>query len=174
MVFGLIRKTIRKQWEKDMDILHKNLSSSFSNIRKDITEIHTSIQNHKELIDYFENRILVLENSPTSLSSKNNILIENIKKDLTSTQKRIFLAIYEIQNKTESDVCSLKSLSRLLYPHKKLSSIRSTISEYITILESQELITKKRIGKETYVTITEIGNDLLKKINKKKKQKIIQ
>lgn len=172
MIFGLIKKVIQKHWQNDLSKLHQNLSISFGNIRNDIEEIHTFLQQHKELFNHFENRISTLENN---LDYSNEPFKPEINKDLTSTQKKIFLAIYEIQNKANSNVSSLKSLSKLLYPNKKLSSIRSTISEYIKVLEKQGLIVKKRIGKETYVALTEQGILSIKQLNKKrkKKQKII-
>lgn len=176
MIFNLIKKTIRKHWQKDLDQLHKNLSLSFENIRNDMAEIHSFIQQHKEQINHFENRISQMENLPNHPLIENNVTIDNIKKDLTTTQKRIFLAINEVKNKTNSGVCSFKSLSKLLYPNKKPSSINSTISEYIKELENQGLIIKKRVGKEIYVTLTESGHNFIKQLNKKKKkrQKIIQ
>src|SRR3989339_854920 len=56
-------------------------------------------------------------------------------------------------------------------PEKDYSSVRSTISDYLTILSAWGLIKKQRVGKESFVAVSDHGLDLVSESNIKQKKK---
>ena len=90
---------------------------------------------------------------------------DNIIKSLTVTQQEIFKTIYAIQQQLETDNISIKSLAKVYYPTKKYEDVRSTLSEYLTILSTMGLVAKNRKGKESYVNITKTGSKIINKLN---------
>src|SRR3989344_2550357 len=90
----------------------------------------------------------------------------NILKGLPKAELRLFRTLYELQLSLNAKHISYKSLAKYLYPEKEYNSIRSSITQFVLRLNTEGLVDKKRIGKETYVRITPIGHNLLKKTNK--------
>lgn len=79
---------------------------------------------------------------------------------LTDTQKLMFIRILSLQCEFGGWV-PLKSLAEELYPDKQYSDVRSTISEYLTLLSEWGVVTKKRTGKQSFVSVTEKGQEVI-------------
>ena len=94
-----------------------------------------------------------------------------IFSSLTKTQLDLFKTIYQIQKQTNTNKVSLRSVAKIHYPEKDYSSVRSTISDYLTILSAWGLIKKQRVGKESFVAVSDHGLDLVSESNIKQKKK---
>ena len=94
--------------------------------------------------------------------------------DLTETQKAMFFRLGSFQRESGQEWTALKTLAQDIYPGKTYDKVRSTVSEYIGILVDAGLIAKTRKGKQTYITITEKGQQYFKKNDKKAPKKQIQ
>jgi len=191
MVFGFFRR--RGEFEKSIKHLRKSLIVSFNNIKKDISHIHGRISDvhsthHSKILEH-ESRIISVEqkldmlinllNTKEQIQTQTEIKltsdelerIEEIVDTLTDTQKKSFIVLSQLQNQIGKGGISFKSIARLLYPEKKYSSVRSTISEYFTVLHELGLINKRRRGKESTVSVSELGQKVIKKIARPKKLK---
>jgi hypothetical protein len=94
--------------------------------------------------------------------------------DLTETQKIMFFRLGAFQRESGQQWTSLKVLAQDLYPGKPYDKVRSTVSEYVGILVDAGLIHKMRKGKQTYIAITQKGQEFFKKNNPKPKKKPLQ
>ena len=197
MVWWLFKKKRHKHEEK-LDQLIKNLQVSFINIKRDIAHIHERIKQLDESDSKIVNKLSHLDSTISGLEPKlnkiesysNNKIIkekrtkeieefpkkeiqyhENILSSLTTTQQEIFKTIYSIQQQLDTEDISIKSLAKVYYPDKKYEDVRSTISEYLTMLSTLGLVNKKRKGKEAYVSITNSGSKMIEKIKVKFEEK---
>ncbi|MEW6063473.1 MAG: hypothetical protein AB1571_03855 [Nanoarchaeota archaeon] len=189
MVFEWLFGRNNKKIENRINLLDQTLQKSFSNIKKDISFVGNWIEKfnfeNKEQdlkINDLQNRInfiLKLLEQKTILSQEEKkeipeIQIQtNILDTLTDTQKLIFLRLNTLQKEVEDNWITLKYLAQELYPDKSYNSIRSTLSEYTDILIDVGLVTKKRKGKQTLISLTEKGQKLLEQIKTNKKQKLL-
>lgn len=85
--------------------------------------------------------------------------IEELEDDpwytLTEMQQQICWKLAALQKESPNKWISFKVLAGELYPNKDYGVVRSTVSEYITLLEEMGYVQKKRRGRQTYVTTTE-------------------
>ena len=198
MVWWLFKKKRHKHEEK-LDELIRNLQMSFSNIKKDIAHIHERIKQLDESDSKIVNKLAYLDSSISNLEPKlnkiegiyfNNKIIKekqikakeevlqnevvyhkNILSSLTTTQQELFKTIYSIQQQLETEDISIKSLAKVYYPDKKYEDVRSTISEYLTMLSTLGLVNKKRKGKEAYASLTKTGSQIINKLKIKFEEK---
>ena len=185
-IFSFFR---RREEKEILEELTKNLSNSFRNIRKDIIDLHKRIDAYSSKDENYINHLLFHESRLSRIETQLNILLntkdkkekqillieekfKDIISQLTETQQAMFLTLYQLQLQLNTKNISIKSIAKVLYPQKEYDSIRSTISEYLSILANLGLIEKKRIGKQTYVSITETGESTINKLKKKKKVKV--
>ncbi|MBS3134310.1 hypothetical protein J4214_03695 [Candidatus Woesearchaeota archaeon] len=193
MVWWIFRR--KRVDEQQLQNLIINLRYSFNNIKKDIAAIHNQIKRLEDTDDNIEKRVSSLDTTISNLEPKFKQIEYNsrrytkekitkpdldikdqnhshsIIKSLTTTQQEIFRTIYTIQHQLETEDVSIKSLAKVYYPDKKYSDVRSTISEYLTILSTLGLVSKKRKGKETFVSLTNIGSKAIEQIKKKYEEK---
>jgi len=92
----------------------------------------------------------------------------SILDDLTETQRAIFLRLGVFQRESGQEWTSLKGIAQDIYPHKSYDKVRSTLSEYVGILIDCGLLRKTRKGKQTYISITEKGQQYIPKTPLKK------
>ena len=199
MVFWLFKK--RDDTEEKFQNLHEVLKTTFGNVREDIDRLHKWVDNshehhnsHRVKFKEHELRLLKIENQLALIMDKilkeetpekyeeeyeeeeigpKKISKNEIFSSLTKTQLDLFKTIYQIQKQTNTNKVSLRSVAKIHYPDKDYSSVRSTISDYLTILSTWGLIKKQRIGKESFVAISDHGLDLVSESNiKEKKRKI--
>jgi len=173
--------------------LKKSLVISFDNIKQDMAHIHGKIS---DVHSTHSSKILEHESRLTNMEQKLNMLInllnakeqikepresritteeieqiEDVVDTLTDTQKKSFIILFQLQNQIGKKEISFKSIAKVLYPEKKYNSVRSTISEYFTVLHELGLIKKRRRGKESTVSISELGEKVVRTISKPKKIK---
>ena len=190
MVWWLLKKRDgRDDVHKKIDNIHNSVQGSFKNIKEDITKLNdwiNHVHNHhtnnskdinKRLLE-IDRRLIKLENvilgevereeleeeelSIPKIKENISIIRSNILEDLTVTQKKAFLAIYQAQIQLNQAV-SIKSLANLLYKDKNYNQVRSMLSDYLSILTELNLIDKKRVGRNTYVSLTPKGIEIIKK-----------
>ncbi len=193
MVWWLFRKK-REIDEQQLERLMINLKYSFNNIKKDIALIHTQIRKLEDTDSDVIKKLYSLDSTISNLEPKfkslqapgKKLTTENteeekiledqshhnsIIKSLTTTQQEIFRTIYSIQQQLDTEDVSIKSLAKVYYPDKKYEDVRSTISEYLTMLSTLGLVNKKRKGKEAYVSLTDSGSKIIEKIKIKFEEK---
>lgn len=193
MVWWLLKKRDgRDDIHKKIDNIHNSVQGSFKNIKEDMTKLNewiSQVHNHhtnnskninKKLLE-IEMRLtkienVILEEVEKEESEEEELSIPTIKsnvlEELTATQKKVFLAIYQAQIQLNQAV-SIKSLANLLYKDKSYNQVRSMLSDYLSILTELNLIDKKRVGRNTYVSLTSKGIEIIKKSNiLKQKNKI--
>lgn len=190
MVWWLFKKR-DDEAHKKIDHMHNSIKSSFTNIKKDIEVINNHLKNHSSNSESFHKRLLAIEKKLDQFGAyliedneKNSkeeeelpeinkgIIIDSVKevlKSLTSTQKKVFLTIYDLQKEIKQPV-SIKSLTGMIYRDKEYNQVRSMMSEYISLLTEFNLIDKKRVGRNTYVLVTEKGLNIIKKAKLDKKK----
>jgi len=96
---------------------------------------------------------------------------KTVLETLTETQQALFLRIGAFQRESGQEWTPLKALAQDIYPGKSYDKVRSTISEYVGLLVDVGLIRKMRKGKQTYVSITEKGQNYFKKNESKSPKK---
>jgi len=170
MLGWLFKSTINKEIDKKLIALNEVLSQSFSNIKIDIENLRKTVS-QKEMslqnFEKFEQKLIDLNDKinsfETSMSS-----IEPIKREeeLTFTQQKILFTLFQLKKRIDQAI-STKSLAKFIYAGRKYNSIRSTLSSYLDTLESNGLIIKRKLGKESYSEITDKGKEYIKSLLKK-------
>ncbi len=97
----------------------------------------------------------------------------SILDDLTETQRAIFLRLAAFQRESGQEWTSLKALAHDIYPDKLYDKVRSTLSEYVGLLIDTGLIKKTRRGKQTYLAVTQKGQQYVGTEDDKKAKKPI-
>jgi len=160
-----------------IDQLHEAIQKSFLNIKKDIENIH---KNHSEKSTSLHERLLALEQKIGQMAysfseeepEEELILTKTsgLLKDLTPTQKRMFFALYEIEEEINEAV-SLRSLASLLYADKKYDQIRPMLSTFLIVLEDLGLIKKSKVGRQLYISVTSRGKKIIEADSREKRKK---
>lgn len=190
----LFKKQIKEEVDDNLKKLNFHLANSFMNVKRDMDSFNIEVSTSKEKFSQIEYRLKFIENqilmllqqktpkiveesrelpSPERLLDKPEMVLD----DLTYTQKTLLRTLYEYQIKLNSPI-SIKSIAKILYPDKKLSQVRTTITEYLDVLASYNLIIKTRKRRQSYAQVTENGFSLIQDILKsepkllKKKQKV--
>lgn len=188
MLKWFVKKWSKEETEESLRKLNFHLSNSFMNVKKDMDSLSLGISKNDEKFKYFEQRLNFLEsqlltlfsqiqNNPQIKSEKipspasRKLIPETVVSDLTYTQRNLLITLYEYEQKLNSPI-SIKSLAKILYPDKNLGQVRTTITEYLEVLASHNLIVKTRQRRQSYAHITDSGLALVKKIASKEKQKI--
>ena len=183
--------------------INTNLKDSFTRIKKDIQATRDWLsyfkdreQDHEERLKNIESRfeemsevLTYMQEAPskerTKREKENTVVIEDtendneegvsqrILNDLTDTQKAIFHRLGTLLYESSQEWITAKALAQEVYPEKTYDKVRSTLSEYTSILIESGLIKKKRRGKLTYLSITEKGLNLFEKNKKSKLKKIL-
>jgi len=96
---------------------------------------------------------------------------EDSLKSLTSTQLELFQTITLLNEGNQKNVCTPQQAAKIMYPKRPYEVVRTTLSEYLTMLEDFGLITKDRKGRYIYIRLTKKATELIKKLKKKKKLK---
>ena len=162
MGFWFFGKKEDKKAHERIDNIHKILKSSFENVRKDIGKLddlqsflHNSHKEYNNKLNEVSLRIEKIEAQFNSLLDKelvpelkvdprdkiieNNEDLNGVLDFLTFTQINMFVKIYQLQKQLGSRV-SYKSIANILYNDKEYAEIRSTLSEYISLLEEHGLV----------------------------------
>ncbi len=176
MIFDLFRKK-SDSTASEVRIMKHNIEASFSKLREEMDKISSWIhhfnEKHHEHDDDKENlhkRLQSIEKFIEQLKIYNILSKQNIKQEqilekpqldispwdsLSQSQKNICYILAALNSENPDSWISLKQLAQEIYPSKKYESVRSTMSEFTTILEELGYLKKKRIGKQTYVISTD-------------------
>ena len=189
---GLFDFLLKKTGDNQLSKINATLKDSFSNVKKDVGLLHSHISTHKDhtnkRFEDVEERIKKIELVLQAFVQKPQIISQKIKEHLIESEEQVdmqeditnvlsglpraelklFKALYELQLSLNAKHISYKSLANYLYPGKEYNSIRSTITQFVLRLHTEGLIEKQRIGKETYVKITQTGQKILKSVKLKK------
>lgn len=203
MVFGWFKKKNKDPVHDHVLDLHdkfgslnSSLNDSFTKIQKDMNKIknhtdyaHDRHDHHDEVLQNMMMRISRLEEYMKALAEQK--VGEEYEEELevpepsysksdmdqlTEAQQRIMMGLMALQNENPDEWISMKYLAQEVYPDKAYSSVRSTLSQFITSLEEMGLIKRKRKGKQAYVILAKkvqkqrrMPSKATLKIRKKKK-----
>ena len=198
-IFNFLFK--KKSEEDHIGRMNNSLKSSFSNIKNDMLHLHKTISSHTDntskKFQEVENRVRRMELILMTLNNISNKEIKETKIVIPQQQEpmeepeeqielisvlngipkaelKLFKTLHDLQLSLNAKQVSYRSLASYLYPGKEYSSIRSTITQFVLRLHTEGLIEKQRIGKETYIRITNHGNKILKDVRVKRLIKEIE
>ncbi len=190
MVWWFFKKRDDKRVEEKLKHLNNSLSTSFSNIKRDLSAMNNHVSDLKsndkdqdEKIEELQSKIDIIFNllEENKIKVKQEVIEEeeeeievrpNFLNPLTDTQKLIFIRLNTLQKENKGNQIAIKHLAQELYPNKNYDAVRSTLSEYLGILIDLGLVDKSRKGKQTYVYITNKGSKALENIKEKKLKNI--
>lgn len=140
-------------------------------------EHHTRIQEHHTKIEDLNNKLVALEemlaiksavlNPETSKvrvqepqkeiielnkSFEENINFKNEIK-LTESQQRLYDTLSSLVRENPERWISMKNLAADAYSKKTYDKSHSVISQYLSLFEMYGLVQRKRVGKETFITM---------------------
>lgn len=181
-MFEFFRK---KHLHKKIQSIEKSLHYSFSKIKDDFQATHKKVDDHhlhtSKRLDELHNRIQSLEklfSSYLSQSKKEEIgeEIENPHRliSLTDAQLKLLMEIIGIHLESGLEWVSLIELAKQIYPDKDYGTIRSTLSEYTSLLEEYGLIQKKIQRKKAYVKVTSQASNYLDENRARRLKKVIK
>ena len=173
-MFWLFKKKDDHKLKKEVETIQGNLKSSFKHIKNDMTEVndwlnslHSKYNFHADRLTRIEAQLEILLDSKQKHSKRfNEPQVQTmLLKNLTDTQKKIYLTIHQLQKQLGNKTISYKSIAQVYYPDKDYNSIRSTLSEYITSLYEIGLIEIKKTSNQSKVKLTERGISLINEID---------
>lgn len=176
--FSRIRSDIEavKGWLEHFQTKQQENDSKFKEIQEKLEEMGEVVsyigeapQIHAEIFKENQNEVHQAEPEPRLPTFDKGRLVEG----LTETQKSIFLRLGTLLQESGQQWMSIKGLAQELYSDRPYDQVRSTLSEYLSILIESGLVQKKRVGKITYITISETGIELLPEAAKKILRKIV-
>lgn len=172
----IFKKISKPHPHKRIDNLNKSVHQSFTNLRNDMEHVskllHHFDNKHKEHDNNFKSLIKRLEDIesiikeskvPVSaeeekenleLSKEEQPIEDPLWESLTETQQKLCWKLAALQKEMPNQWISLKYLAQELYPDKEYSTVRSTLSQFITALEEMGIVKRKRKGKQAYVYST--------------------
>lgn len=157
-------------WMNNFNDSHNDHSARLATIEKQLLHIMKKIEHHEQTINSHAVSIESLnpefdeseelEEAPEPMEIQTSTDPKHMVNGLTYTQKHMFAMLIKLQGEFGGWV-PLKSLAEELYPSKNYSDVRSTISEYLTLLSEWGLVEKKRTGKQSFVGVTEKGQEVV-------------
>ena len=182
----------KKKKEDDFGTLNQNLRISFSNIKKDVDSLGSWVtildKRDKEIIEeikLLKQELLILNQNIKALNipieaededeeeefeavPKTQFRAEQFDSDLlTETQEIILVKLLKMQKEEGTENIPLKQLAKECYD-RDYSQVRSTLSEYTGYLEELNLLQRKKKGKQVFVSITDKGKEIAKKLSQEK------
>lgn len=156
-----------KEIEKSLGVSFSKIKNEFLVVHKRVHESHT-ITNKK--LDELHYRLSNLENLFSSVLSQKYIpekhkrIEEHIEDEkplhlstLTDGQKKLFTEIIGLHIETGSEWISLVEVAKHAHPGKEYKKVRSTLSEYTSVLEEVGLLSKKIQRKKAFVRVSNKG-----------------
>jgi len=170
----------RKKGE-DIEKIEKKIKTSFSSVKKNHDFLKQD--HHAKILDIFE-RLEKLEkhvwqSKDVTDKEATELQISNITmkhfENLTEKQKEFCLILAALHSESPNEWVSFKTLAGELYPNQDYNKVRSTISEYTSLLEELGFVKKRKKGGKAYVLTTQINPYIKKqpiiKVQKVKKPK---
>lgn len=186
-MFGFFKN---KHLHKRIKEMEKSLSHSFSKISEDFMSTHKKVDHHSSHTDKRFNelygRIHHLEKLILSKLTEEAPKVEQTKQKtkkiqkqhthlttLTEAQRKLYGEIIGLHLESGSEWISLTDLAKQVYPGREYNKIRSTLSEFTSILEESGLLNKKIQRKKAFVKATDKGTLYLDQGRGKKLKKIV-
>ncbi len=166
-----------KKSKESSSEVHPSIKNSFHNIKQDMAEItkwihhfhgitgthQSDIQKILERLEQIEEKSgvseqnieLKEENLLKSESSELDLLDNDLKNwdQLTNSQQVIAWRLFALNNEEPKAWLSLKRVARECYSNKEYSDIRSTLTQYLNVLEDFGYIERKRSAMQSVVRI---------------------
>lgn len=165
-----------KLWIDYFEGQHKEHKSKFKHVESRLTQM-----------DDFISYSVLASQKQERLTKQESVLQEEVKEileqapsphylklleDLTETQKTMFYRLALLLKEADQEWVTIKTLATDLYPNKPYDQVRSTASEYANVLIESGLLEKRRRGKQTYITITKKGQQLVEKSKHEAAQRV--
>lgn len=158
-------------WRKPRKTFEEAVKNSFGNIRHDMTNISSWITHFKskheeqivQLKDIQERLAFIEEHLGfTSLPKQKEKIksqesrgfvkdITSLLDELTHTQRVLCWKTFRLQKENPGKWLTIKRIASEVYPEKGYSQVRTTVSDYLALLEEFDLIERTRKGKQAYV-----------------------
>lgn len=163
-----------KHLHNRIEEIEKSLGISFSKIKNEFLVVHKKVhESHtttNKKLDELHFRLSNLENLFSSVLSQKYIpekpkRVEEYLDDekplhlstLTEGQKKLFAEIVGLHIETGSEWLSLVEIAKQTHQGKEYKKVRSTLSEYTSVLEEAGLLNKKIQRKKAYVKVSNKG-----------------
>ena len=147
-----------KDKHETQDKKHELHESNYSELLSRIVKLEKSINKQETQELNFED-LESVEEMP--LINNNELHLES----LTDTERKICWVLSKLKKESPDGWISLKTLGTEMYPDKEYHKIRSAISQFISSLEEQGFVLRKRKRKQAFVFLKELKKE-------KKKAKI--
>ena len=183
MVFGFFKKK-SNDFSEQVKTIQSSIKSSFTNVKQDMHNISNWINVMQEKDEKQDQQISHLRKRIILLEAKLERVVEDLEEEevleepiveqiretpkrisfqsLTETQKTIFKTLYLLQKEKGWAWVLLKDIANEIYPTKSYNAVRSTISDYLSILEEIGLVQRKRVSRQSLVSLTENGKEFIK------------
>lgn len=161
-------------WKKESDIeeLKKSIELSFSKVKADYEEHRSKTTEIITRLEALEKSIGIKDQEKSKikeiLTIAKNIELREIE-NLTDQQKAFCQILAALHSESPDEWISFKALAEDLYPSTDYNKIRSTISEYTSLLEELGFVKKRMKGNKAYVKTTE-KNPFLKAKQQKQEE----
>jgi len=188
MVFWFFKKK-KEDISDTVKTIQSSLKSSFVNVKQDMHNISNWINVLAEKDEEQDKQISHLTRRIISLEAKLEKVVDDLEEEeileepavekiretprrisgilssfqsLTDTQRTIFKTLYLLQKEKSWAWVLLKDIANEIYPTKSYNAVRSTISDYLSILEEIGLVQRKRISRQSIVSLTDTGKEFIK------------
>lgn len=166
-----------KEWIDYFESQHRDHKNKFRHVENKLAQIDETVSYvllspPKEQIKITQQQERLQEEVKEMLEQAPTPQYLKLLDDLTETQKSMFYRLALLLKEAGQEWMTMKALATDLYPDKPYDQVRSTTSEYINILIESGLLEKRRRGKQTYITITKKGQQLLEKSKHEITQKV--
>lgn len=158
---------IRKEVDKKFLDIHTSLQKSFSSIKGDMGEVSKWISHFKEKHDSHQEEIVGIierlgkieqhlglcdikpDTVPTTLTA-----VDSKNWDmLTDVQQNLAWIIFTLNKEAPESWHTLREVGAEFYPNRSYEKIRTTVAQYLGILEDFGFVERKRTSTETWVRI---------------------
>jgi len=171
MISWLFKRGLSKHIKRELTPMNHALESSFTKIKEEFLHVHKRVDDHYhnhnkflQRLEQIESRLLGIEQKFTSIIEDRNEEEEEPSirpsesewNSLTTLQKNLLEIMAKLHEEGAKSWIPLKQLVEERYPDKNYEDVRPLISSYITLLMEYNLIKKKRVGKQVFISLTKI------------------
>lgn len=165
-----------KRGNENSSEVHPTIKNSFQNIKQDMSEVtkwihhfhgvtgthQSEIKKILERLEQIEQKLesaeLVEQKEENPLKSESSVeLTETDLKNweqLTDMQQKLAWILLRMNNEEPKSWLSLTRVAQEAYSDKEYSKIRSTLTQYLKVLEDFNYVERKRTGMQSVVRIT--------------------
>jgi hypothetical protein len=93
---------------------------------------------------------------------------------LTDTQKKLFKELYRQQSEKGGRWISQIEFALEVYPDRSYSAVRTTLSDYLSVLEDMGLIKRKRMNRKVSISVTQLAKEFIQKAEKEFEKKSLK